>query len=367
MKKLPLLNFVDTLFKNVELDKTLIMGCQHLLLSNLIMFEHLFRKGLKTNHTFLIGKAYSTDKTIERKFIKKGVYVHKYIYSSHRFFDKQFSQAINSFLKYVARETKSLSFKKILIVDDGGELIKQVNDKKIFINKKIVGIEQTTSGYEKIKNNKLFFPILNVARSKAKLSVEPPFIVDAIITEIQKNLEELKLKPKNILVVGAGAMGAVLFNKLNKWFKVDLYDISLKRSFNKNMSLNKIISKYDVIVGCTGNTAISKNNFKLLKNRTVLISASSSDREFDSVYLRKLVKETHDPHEGIFVKGIYLLNSGFPINFIGKEIEELYDIQFTRALMFSALCLANEKTYKKGLVTLDEDIQRKIIKQNYKI
>jgi len=31
------------------------------------------------------------------------------------------------------------------------------------------------------------------------------------------------------------------------------------------------------------------------------------------------------------------------------------------------LCLANEKTYKKGLVTLDEDIQRKIIKQNYKI
>src|SRR3989338_6357412 len=312
MKKLPLLNFVDTLFKNVELDKTLIMGCQHLLLSNLIMFEHLFRKGLKTNHTFLIGKAYSTDKTIERKFIKKGVYVHKYIYSSHRFFDKQFSQAINSFLKYVARETKSLSFKKILIV-------------------------------------------------------EPPFIVDAIITEIQKNLEELKLKPKNILVVGAGAMGAVLLNKLNKWFKVDLYDISLKRSFNKNMSLNKIISKYDVIVGCTGNTAISKNNFKLLKNRTVLITASSSDREFDSVYLRKLVKETHDPHEGIFVKGIYLLNSGFPINFIGKEIEELYDIQFTRALMFSALCLANEKTYKKGLVTLDEDIQRKIIKQNYKI
>lgn len=362
MNKLPLVKFISELLQNVDFENTVLIACQHILPSNLAMFSHLFAKGLRPENIFLIGKTYSTQVKAEKAFLEKGVYVHKYGYSSHESFDVQFVKALDDFLVCILKSVGGLSFDNIIVLDDGGELIKQINAKKVFKNVKVVACEQTTSGYENLVkiNKNLRFPVINVARSKAKLDVESPFIAEAVIKILEKRLRSLKKKPKKILVVGAGAIGINLFNQLSKNFQVSLYDISPHKS-HYDGNLDQIISGYDIVIGSTGKTIISEKQFKLFKKGTVLVSASSSDREFDSAKLRLLVKETNNPHFDIFTNGIHLLNSGFPINFNGTEVEKTSDIQLTRALMFSAICLAKIKKYKNGLVELDKGIQRKII------
>ncbi|MDO8261428.1 MAG: hypothetical protein Q7T50_08135, partial [Candidatus Magasanikbacteria bacterium] len=354
--------FTSELFKIVDFEKTVVIACQHILPTNLVMFNYLFAKGLRPESVFLIGKTYSTQVKAEKAFLEKGVYVHKYGYSSHESFDVQFVKALDDFLVCILKSVGGLSFDNIIVLDDGGELIKQINAKKVFENVKVVTCEQTTSGYENLVkiNKNLRFPVINVARSKAKLDVESPIIAQAVIKILEKQLRSLEKKPKKILVVGAGAIGINIFEQLREKFQVSLFDmLPYKSHFDGN--LDQIISGYDVVIGSTGTTIISEKQFRFLKNGTVLASASSSDREFDSVKLRLLVKETNDPHFDVLTNGIYLLNSGFPINFNGTEVEKTSDIQLTRALMFSAICLAKIKKYKNGLVELDKGIQRKII------
>jgi S-adenosylhomocysteine hydrolase len=363
MSGLPLLDFVSRQFKT-NFEKTVVIGCQHLLPSNLAMFRYLVRSGLKKENNFLIGKIYSNDKNTEKEFKKKGVYTHEYNYHSHLSFEEQFSKAVQSFLKSVNKRIRTLNFDKVIIVDDGGELVEQICANKLPSNVDVAAIEQTTFGYEKLTriNKKLPFPIINVARSKAKLDVESPFIAEAIIKETKKRLAKLKKEPKKILVVGSGAIGTNLFDQLRKNFKVDLYDKARDKShFSENLEL--VIPEYDTIIGSTGATIISRNEYKLFKNDVSLISASSSDIEFDAVYLRRLVKATKDPHVDILTNGVHLLNSGFPINFNGSEVEKPRDIQLTRALMLSAIYLACEGRYRNGLQTLDPTIQTLIVKK----
>lgn len=346
MRTLPLLDFAASRFKHLNFSKTAIVGCQHLLPSNLIMFHYLFEKGLKPVNTFLVGKVYSTHKNTSKNFEKMGVYLHKYKYSSHQSFEEQFSVTAKSFLNFVENKIGSYRLERVILVDDGGEIIKQVSRNGHFGDVKIVGVEQTTSGYEKLAGMKerLLLPIINVARSNAKLNVESPYIAKAVIQELNKRLIKHKIKPKRILVVGDGAIGRNLFNQLSRKYEVALFDI-LPHKSHFNSDLETIVPSHNVIVGSAGNTILSRLQFKVLKRNTVLVSASSSDIEFESTYLRQQATETDNLHADILAEGIILLNSGFPINFNGTELENLEDIQLTRALMFSAICLAKNNNY----------------------
>jgi hypothetical protein len=100
----------------------------------------------------------------------------------------------------------------------------------------------------------------------------------------------------------------------------------------------------------------------LSQKDVILASSSSSDREFSAVELRRLLPKSANCHENIYVNGIHLLNSGFPVNFNGlKEVELPEDIQLTRSLMYAAVCSRIINHDKKGLIELNTDIQQKII------
>ena len=117
-------------------------------------------------------------------------------------------------------------------------------------------------------------------------------------------------------------------------------------------------------MGCTGETSIKPEHFSSLKKGAILVSASSSDREFSAPKLRKLVRRNKDCHKDLKINGLIILNSGFPINFDGNENEPPKKIQLTRTLIFSAVCLGLTKSYPKGLIELDKNIQS-IIERKY--
>lgn len=364
--KLPLLDYTSELFKRTNFDNVLLIAIQHLLETNLAMFEYLFAKGLKPQNVFLLGKCYSTNKEILEKFKKRGVYIHagSLKFNSHLSFDSQFESEIKDFCKTIVKRVNFADYEKVICIDDGAMLICGGNPAiKSFSN--FIGIEQTSSGYSKIKKIKLKFPVINVARSDAKLVYESPFIAEKVIENIFIKVEKLNLKPQKALVVGAGSIGKAIFNSLKNKLETHIYDVRRLLSEFGQAELDKIICGLDLIIGASGNEIISDKICKKLKKNTILASASSSDREFSAVNLRKQVPKIENCHEDVFVNNVWLLNCGFPVDFDGKKNIVLpQKIQLTRALMFSAMCLAMEKEYSsKKLIELDPKIQKQLIEK----
>ncbi|KKL74158.1 hypothetical protein LCGC14_2067650, partial [marine sediment metagenome] len=89
----------------------------------------------------------------------------------------------------------------------------------------IVAVEQTSSGFEKIKNKAFAFPIINLARAYFKLNYEASFIASKIFDGIVCFLSKENKKMKNILLLGNGAVGKKLFLELNKYYNVTIADV----------------------------------------------------------------------------------------------------------------------------------------------
>ena len=213
--RLPLLDFVSDLFPDINLQNVLLIASQHILDSNYTMFEYFFKKGLKTENTFLIGKVYSTNLETIKKFKERGVSVSdaSLDFNSHLSFDEQFENEITKFLYHIQSIKNFNNFEKIMLLDDGGYLVNIAN--QIFQDKtNFIAIEQTSSGYNKLKNQNFKFPIINVARSRAKLFYESPMIADVFLKKLNRKINDLKLKPKNVLVIGAVPIGNEIFKKI---------------------------------------------------------------------------------------------------------------------------------------------------------
>ncbi len=101
-------------------------------------------------------------------------------FNSHIPFDQQYRFNIKKFVSQRTLKLKNNQFKKIIILDDGGELIPEV-DSVLGKENRAIGIEQTSSGYHKLKNKILNLPIINVARSPAKLNYESPIIASLVV------------------------------------------------------------------------------------------------------------------------------------------------------------------------------------------
>ena len=194
-KKLKTVERISKEFENQKLDRVLLIACQHILKTNCQMFNSLFEKGLKSKNIFLMGKCYSTDKEALKWFIKKGVNVHKNseAFDSYESYDSSFDNYVKEFFKSVISSVNIKDFEKIIILDDGGSMLKLAN-KVLKSTKNIIGIEQTSSGYNRLKGIKLRFPIINVARSKAKLDHESLIVADLFMENLDYELKSIKKK-----------------------------------------------------------------------------------------------------------------------------------------------------------------------------
>lgn len=363
--KLSLLQFVASEYPDTNLGDTAVIACQHILPTTFELFEELFEKGLKPKNVFLIGKCYSTNRETMKRFKSAGVNIadDSLSFNSSSSFDEQFQSYIENFFRKILSIIDIESYTKVVILDDGGHLIAHANDFLKDFNK-CAAVEQTASGYEKIKSIKLNFPVINVALSRAKLEVESPFIAETIFQKIKGYLHQYNIIDPNILIVGSGNIGTAISALLKKKYKVSCCDI-IKQKCDFGGDYKSHLNEFDLIIGATGTCAIQPGDFGLLKQNVLLVSASSSDREFSAVYLRQqLASKIRNCHEDIKVDGIILLNCGFPVNFNnGQENESRKDIQFTRSLLLMALLEATTKTFLTKIVDLNLSLQEKLIQE----
>ena len=358
LKKMHLLEYVKSFYSSISLSNVLLIGCQHILETTHTMFQSLYDFGLKPKNIFLIGKCYSSNLSVWQEMYLEGIQVSllSFSFESHLTFDDQFSDILIQFLKNILSRIDLSAFNTIIVIDDGGQLL--TLSMKFFKNyKNIIGIEQTTSGYEKIKFTPLSFPIINVARSEEKLVYESPMIADIIIEKILKRMVILR-SFRMILIMGGGAIGSSIYMTLKNDYEVYVYDKK------KEANLKNHLQVADIIIGCTGERSISFSKYKYLKEGCVLISGSSSDREFDAVHIRRRCKKNIvSCHDDIKGGNLTLLNCGFPINFDGNRNSVAPEkIQLTRALLLAAILQAYEMPKDSlEIFPLDMDMQREII------
>jgi len=360
--RMPVLPFVSSLYPDSDFSKTLIIACQHLLGTQLSLFKELFQKGLEPRNLFLIGKNYSTSGDVYQEFLKQDVQValESKEYNSKLSFDVQFQKHIETFLTRVKNSVSFKDYSRIIIVDEGGHLLCSRHMLEgPFLD--TVGVEQTSSGYEKIKHKQFDFPVINVARSYSKLESEAPIIAGLVVRKIKEYLRAASVSNPNILVVGQGPIGVCTKDLLQQDFTVKAYDV-LSHKSDLEGDYRKELQNFNVIIGATGKPILTPEDFPLLKKGTHLISISSSDREFSGVELRRRSGAGDDIHTTIESDGIFLVNSGFPINFTGG-VESLptKDAQLTVSLMLASMYEANTNLLPKGLSELNPKIQADIL------
>ena len=252
----------------------------------------------------------------------------------------------------------------VIVLDDGAELLNIFSREKGALpsSVKIIGIEQTSSGFRKLENEKLRFPVINVARSKIKLGRESPFIARLGCERTEEVLREYKISKPRFLVVGLGPVGDNMVFLLKKsGYSVASHDTAI----HSEKELVDLVLKdgINIVIGATGKNILTTEQVRKLDDRAsdkiYLISMSSSDREFPATFLRSIsTKLDNSIHGDVSWKNIVLINNGFPITFYGNRYEGLpSEIEETIAQLYGSILYAITTTIEAiGLVDVPKNI-----------
>lgn len=360
IRKLPLLDFTEAFFDKTNFNDTLIIAVQHLYATTYNMFNKLYKLGLDPKNLFVVGKCYSSDPKVISQLEKDGAHVSPLssYFDSHSPYDSDFERKIEDFFNNVIDSISLDKFKKIIVLDDGGFLCRFAN-RKLPKKSHIIGIEQTSAGYNRIKQEKVFFPVINAARSHIKMVYESPIIINLALRKLHEKISHIKPTPKNILIMGGGTLGSIVRKNLQESYNITTYDLIPEKTQISSENLQENLNKFDLIIGATGETSLTEANLSHLKKPVVLASISSSDREFDVLNLRKQSPKISECHTDLEIEGITLLNCGFPVNFDQDyDAIDTDNFQLTRSFMLAAICQANNtSSTSPGFINLDSNFQ----------
>lgn len=364
-RRLPLIERLTRLFDDLNLENTLIISVQHLCSTTEVLFDALLDLNLDPENLYVVGKCYSTNPEVLVRLRKKGINA---LFSSSSFnclvpFDVDFDRNVDEMIKQVISSNDLFSFERIIILDDGGHLLERAN---ALLPKglPVVGIEQTSSGFNRMKDKNLPFPVINLARSWLKLEHESPIIISLVLRKLKEKLDQLDSNVNKVLLIGFGVLGQKIHEILKDKYLISVFDAVPEKSTIAPDEFKTQLGEFDLIIGCTGSTSLKFEDFKYLKKPVILASISSSDREFESFKFRKLkpVKNCHSP---VMIDGITLLNCGFPITF-DEDYDSIDtdDFQLTRALILASVYQASITNLTlKGFLPMEGDLQQMILKE----
>lgn len=341
-------------------DKTYIFACQHILRPRDEMLSMLVNWGIPRSHIFILGKAYSTNSRLLKELKQAGYNIYQPSYSGRKPFDTEHEN--NCLWLFNLCKQRVPDGSRVIVLDDGGMLISVFNRrfKELSQDNEILGIEQTSSGFRKLENQYMNFPVVNVARSVTKLNKESLLVAQKCYKKLSQYFHDKKIGKKRYLVIGRGPIGQAFIKLLQaKKEKVVSFDI-----ISDSASLRQKVKalKPNVIIGATGTCSVSHEDvgyFTQLKYPIYLASMSSSDREFPVADFRNSVKTRL--HSDVKYQNITFVNNGFPINFTKNRSREGAEwIEKTICLILgSILYLVNMEepnTLTNGFIEVPEDV-----------
>jgi S-adenosylhomocysteine hydrolase len=322
-----------------------IVGCQHLMEPQKKMLERLIKFGFDKNKIFMLGKAYSSSRQMVEELKEDGIRAIQPDFSGIGF-DQEHIDNCKMICKMVPEGAR------VLLIDDGADLIKVFNGGKINV---VFAVEQTSSGFRRLENVKLRFPVFNVARSVTKLTQESPLVARHLFERILNYLNNKGLSKPTILVVGLGPIGEAI-TEVFKEGGLPVYGFDIKYGHSGLLEKIKEI-KPQAIIGATGNNIITKDELEALvpEEKIYLISASSSDREFPVVSFRS----GEGTHGDVVYKNFIFVNNGFPFSFMGNRYELTpVEMEKTICLLGGAIMYGVTKGVSgEGLIDIPKELE----------
>lgn len=290
-----------------DVGNVFLVCCQHVMEPQMKMFERLIEFGFGPQKVVILGKAYSTNNEVLNELKGKGIRAIQPLLSN-RGFDEEHKNNCNALLPLVPEDALSI------ILDDGAELIKTFAKSG---RRVIFGVEQTSSGFRRLEEETLPFPVINVARSVTKLTQESPLVARHLNERILDYLKKRGIVHPVILVVGLGPIGESILEVFKrKGVVVEGSDI---KDGHEDLSQKIYQLSPNAVVGATGSSILTEQEVRDLRlnHELFLISASSSDREFPVVPFRS----GEGVHEDVIYQNIIFVNNGFPFSFMGNRYE----------------------------------------------
>ena len=281
---------------------------------------------------------------------------------------------------------------RLVVLDDGAYFIEAA---ACFVRQfpSVAVVEQTTRGLIKVEEGAVLgryarrLPIVNVARSRPKTTLEPPFIGRAVCDSLSRHIDQLpRGGDLHCLVLGFGAIGARVAEYLPERLgcgrgQVHVFDpvparqqLAQRAGF-PSWDRGDLKSRFNLVVGCSGRQSFTLDDRDHLADGAILASASSGTVELsrqDFIELANVsplddisvepVEANRGVHSDLRIRlldrEVTFVNGGFPVNFDGRIncIPGRY-IQPTAAMMVAATVQAAAllETSRTGLIDLDPD------------
>ncbi len=327
------------------LHRTAIIAAQHILPSTLSLVEEMMNAGLEPHNLFMLGKCYSTDDLVMGQLLELGVDVSatSMSFDPRLPYDTQYQLHVGAFLSRSLDSLELEAVDRIIILDDGGYLLAEAAHHCTRLPVDLVGVEQTSSGYAKLQHLGLSFPVVNIARCRAKLDIEAKWIAEQAVYFLTRNLDILETPRQQALILGGGAIGRAVLEQVRQLMPVAVVDPRSDLPDVRKTICPRQLADCDLVIGCTGQISLPERLHTSLTEGTALVSLSSSDREFDAVHLRNQSTGDIRLSENVNCAGVHLINCGFPISFQGPvDLVDPPHAYFTRALLYAGVVLANQ-------------------------
>ncbi|HWQ59989.1 MAG TPA: NAD(P)-dependent oxidoreductase [Candidatus Fimivivens sp.] len=338
---LPLLDWVASHTMKVRPRDCAIIAHTHLLPNNLPLFRHLSSL-VDFGRIYVMDKPYSTVRSALNDLVLAGFEVIPVRMEADLPYEFAVSKSLDVLWNKVIDDQKRRQYRKILIIDDGGDVWQSVPWDDLS-GVSIAAVEQTQRGIARAeRTGKRFPPIVSVASSGIKKNVESEFIGVSVV----KKLDDLGILTSSgrVGIIGMGSIGSAVEKSLlergiDPLFYDPVYHVMPVDSPRRRDSLDVLLEECDLIVGTTGTDALKGLPFeRVTTGKKTLASASSADLEFSS--LLKLAPHRSEPFETVSIPvherlTIDILNGGYPINFDRqKDATPDDDIVLTRCLMY---------------------------------
>lgn len=373
IEAMPLLGFFSNICEDTPFRGKTFLIALHFLKDLIVFLEAFENLGLEPDKAYLFWKPY--------------LYPHKDEIVSY-LTDKGYNIEPLENLDQVL-ESNHESMDNILVLEDGGFIVTKLhNNFDSLLGKTIGAVEQTTKGIRRDKKiNNLAIPILNVAETEVKRRIEPPYVADAAISNIENLLPE-PLRGKRIALMGLGAIGSEIFERLKEKGveTITVYDPNPVGRIEARIrggaeavteAYNAVSGKF-LVIGCSGETSIDEGVIQSLEHNSYLVSVSSDTVEIDLNKLKALSSTQnccyHDEREigttyGIRGKScsVHLLADGYPVNFWYRESmpNQVSDLILSIIFLSAIELVKNQSKDLKGFQDVDGIVKKYKVCERY--
>ena len=388
-RHMPILNeWVATAARDRPLAGVTALLIQHQLGNHVPQAAALLKLGIAPGDLHWIDIPYTATPVVREAIAKLGVPTTNMRINDYRLLDKYAPfqrRRVQAFLEEMFLHPPDT----LLVLDDGSYFLEAVSCERRRLPRVAI-VEQTTRGLIKIEESAVLqacareVPIVNVARSPPKATLEPPFIGLAVCDALRRHLiGVLQVGPRDhCLVLGFGAIGrqVATFAGTILGFarnRVHVFDPSSERmrlavadGFSPWVAGEDDV-RFRLVIGCSGRASFKVGDQTLLEDGAYLASATSGTVELSREEFIELADERPDDNIWIVRDGLdelavhsdlrfhfegreaTFVNGGFPVNFDGRvNCVPAHYIQPTPTMMCAAAVQA-VRTTKRDLIDLD--------------